>query len=82
MLVIEYDKLEADPLSFMQEICAHLEIDPAFFGARKEELTERIHGSKSAPPRPGITEHLKALYEPKIDSLGTYLGRDLSHWYK
>ena len=80
ILTIKYDLLAADPLTFLKQICSHLGLGSGVFEARKEELGERIHGSKPVPMRPTLREHLKTLYTPKIESLAEYLQQDLSDW--
>lgn len=76
-----FDDIVADPRGVLRRCCGHLGIDPAVYDGIPDDSLSTPHNVGSGQPmRPTLRHYLDRLYRPKIDSLGRYLGRDLSGW--
>ncbi|WP_207461072.1 sulfotransferase [Azospirillum sp. SYSU D00513] len=76
-----FDDIVADPRGVLRRCCRHLGLDPTAYEAVPDDSLSAPHNVGSRHPmRPTLRHYLDGLYRPKIESLGRYLGRDLSGW--
>lgn len=81
LLVETFDDIVSDPRGVLRRCCGHLGIDPAGYDGVTDDSLSAPHNVGSRQPiRPSLHYYLTRLYRPKIESLGRYLGRDLSGW--
>ncbi|MCM8738700.1 sulfotransferase [Azospirillum sp. A1-3] len=76
-----FDEIVSNPRGVLQRCSTHLGIDPTGFDSVPDDsLMTPLNVGLRRPMRPTLHHYLDRLYRPKIESLGRYLGRDLSHW--
>ncbi|MBP2303048.1 sulfotransferase family protein [Azospirillum picis] len=76
-----FDEIVANPRGVLQRCSVHLGVEPAGFDAVPDDsLATPLNVGLRRPMRPTLHYYLERMYRPKIESLGRYLGRDLSHW--
>lgn len=81
LLLLFYEDLSADPKGVLAHVSTHLRIDPApLLNLPPERLRRRYRQGRPRRPGPVIRSVLLEQYGRRIESLGAYLGRDLSHW--
>jgi hypothetical protein len=81
ILVLHYDMMGSDPRGFLGRCCRHVGVTESAYAAFPElALTGKVFASPAHPIRPRLREALHRVYDPKIRSLGDYLGEDLSRW--
>ncbi|HWP95050.1 MAG TPA: sulfotransferase [Gammaproteobacteria bacterium] len=83
ILVLRYEMIQHAAREFLQRCCEHIGASPEFFSSvSPERLSERVFSGPGITIRPSLLPILRELYEPRIRSLGAYLGEDLSAWLK
>jgi hypothetical protein len=81
VLMLFHEEIQRDPRDVLCRLAAHLDVEADFYRARsEEELRRRVLVGPAVPIRPSLRAVLHQLYRQRIDSLETYLKRDLSEW--
>ncbi len=81
VLAILYDDLSSDPVGVLCALARHLGVSEEPFRALSaDDVGRRVFTGLGHPLRPSLIDPLRSLYGESIESLGRYLGRDLSGW--
>lgn len=81
ILLLEFEFLQRNPRGFLTVVADFIGIDASFFEEISDQtLHKKIGAGVGHPMRPTICKFLHEMYDDKIDSLSTYLKRDLSQW--
>lgn len=75
-----YDDLASSPARFLSEVSEFIGLDGRS-DLMDAELAQRVFAGPGAEIRASLAAFLVDLYRTKIDSLGGFIGRDLSGWY-
>jgi hypothetical protein len=81
LLVLFYDDVLKEPRHLLGDLARHLGVDPGFYEALPEQaLQERVRAGPDVGIRPSLLPVLHDLYDGRIESLASLVGRELNHW--
>jgi len=78
VLVLRYEAIAADPAGVANACCDHLAVPR--FDPLPATLRDRVFTGPPDRLRPSLWPVLADIYGPRIESLGRFLGTDLSAW--
>jgi len=79
ILTCLFDSLASEPHSVLSRCFAHLGVTAGDYPL-PADLTERIFSTTPEPLPHNLRGVLSEIYAPRIESLQSFLGLDLSHW--
>lgn len=78
--VFFYDDVEADPVAFYEDLCAHVGLDPDAVDGWRERIRTVIFKGPDFQPPAQMREFLDRKYADMVARLEELVERDLSHW--